>query len=165
MANIDLERMLDKVKSSQWALADIDWEAPGAELISAEQWPKLRDFMIDLVWIEHVGARGFAAMAKGAPNETLRQLYTYFCAEEQRHANAEMALMKRWGMLEGDKLPEPNNNIRLAVAWMQSNADDMPYHVMGTVIPALEVALDGALCQFLLDSVDDPVCHEVFARI
>ena len=165
MATIDLEKMLDKVKASQWALADIDWEAPGAELITEEQWPKLRDFMIDLVWIEHVGARGFAAMAKGAPNETLRQLYTYFYAEEQRHANAEMALMKRWGMLEGDKLPEPNNNIRLAVAWMQSNADDMPYHVMGTVIPALEVALDGALCQFLLDSVDDPVCHEVFAKI
>lgn len=165
MAMIDLEKMLEKVKASQWALADIDWDAPGAELITEEQWPKLRDFMIDLVWIEHVGARGFAAMAKGAPNETLRQLYTYFYAEEQRHANAEMALMKRWGMLEGDRLPEPNNNIRLAVAWMQSNADDMPYHVMGTVIPALEVALDGALCQFLLDTVDDPVCHEAFAKI
>ncbi|WP_111658172.1 ferritin-like domain-containing protein [Isoalcanivorax indicus] len=165
MAMIDLEKMLDKVRGSQWALVDIDWDAPGAELITAEQWPKLRDFMIDLVWIEHVGARGFAAMAKGAPNETLRQLYTFFYAEEQRHANAEMALMKRWGMLEGDTLPEPSNNIRLAVAWMQNYADDMPYHVMGTVIPALEVALDGALCQFLLDTVDDPVCHAAFDKI
>lgn len=61
--------------------------------------------------------------------------------------------------------PQPSNNIRLAVAWMQYYADDMPYHVMGTVIPALGVALDGALCQFLLDTLDDPVCHAVFDRI
>lgn len=165
MATIDLDRMLEKVKASQWALADIDWDAPGAERITEEQWPSLRDFMIDLVWIEHVGARGFAAMAKNAPMETLRQMYTYFYAEEQRHANAEMALMKRWGMLEGDSLPEPNNNIRLVVDWMERYADDLPYRVLGTVIPALEVALDGALCQFLLDTVDDPICHEAFAKI
>ncbi|KZY36686.1 hypothetical protein A3730_28530, partial [Alcanivorax sp. HI0044] len=43
------------------------WEAPGAELITEEQWPRLRDFMADLVWIEHIGGRGFAAMAKSAP--------------------------------------------------------------------------------------------------
>lgn len=165
MAMIDLEKMLEKVKASQWALADIDWEAPGAERITDDQWADLRDFMIDLVWIEHVGARGFAAMAKSAPNDTLRQMYTYFYAEEQRHANAEMALMKRWGMLEGDSLPEPNNNIRLVVDWMERNADDLPCHVLGTVIPALEVALDGALCTFLLDTVNDPVCHEAFAKI
>ena len=27
MASIDLEKMLAKIKNSQWALADIDWEA------------------------------------------------------------------------------------------------------------------------------------------
>lgn len=166
MATIDLDRMLEKVKSSQWALVDIDWDAPGAERITREQWPDLRDFMIDLVWIEHVGARGFAAMARNAPDETLRQLYTYFHAEEQRHANAEMALMKRWGMLDDEgNVPEPNNNIRLVVDWLERNADHLPYQALGTVIPALEVALDGALCNFLLETVDDPVCHEAFEKI
>lgn len=166
MATVDLEKMLEKIRSSQWALKDIDWEAPGADLITEEQWPKLRDFMADLVWIEHIGARGFAAMAKNAPDETLRQIYTYFYAEEQRHANAEMALMKRWGMLDEDgKIPEPNNNVRLVVDWMERYADDLPYRELGTVIPALEVALDGALCKFLLDTVSDPVCHEAFAKI
>ena len=29
----------------------------------------------------------------------------------------------------------------------------------------LEVALDGALCTFLLDTVDDPVCHQAFELI
>mgnify|MGYP003639942814 CR=1 FL=1 len=31
---MDLNWMLGKMKSSQWALADIDWDAPGAELVT-----------------------------------------------------------------------------------------------------------------------------------
>ncbi|MCW2497428.1 hypothetical protein [Jatrophihabitans sp.] len=162
---LDLDAMLVKISERQWALADIDWEAPGAEQISAEQWPGLKAFMADLVWIENVGARGFAAMARMAPTETLADIYRYFHAEEQRHANAELALMKRWGMLDGDDLPEPNVNIRMAIEWLDRYADDMPLSVLGTVIPMLEVALDGALLKFLLDEVHDPVCHQVFEKI
>ena len=135
MASIDLEKMLAKVKASQWALADIDWDAPGADRITAEQWPKLKAFMADLMWIEHVGARGFAAMAKKAPNDTLKEIYTYFHAEEQRHANAEMALMKRWGMLDGDNIPEPNKNLKLVIQWLDRYSDDMPLEVLGSGIP------------------------------
>ncbi len=123
-----LEIMLAKIKASQWALADFDWDAPGRETVteSPELYAKLKPFMADLMWIEHVGARGFAAMAKKAPTETLAEIYRYFHAEEQRHANAEMALMKRWAMLDGDELPEPNINIRLVVDWLDTYADDQP---------------------------------------
>lgn len=165
MALIDLEKMLEKVRTTQWALNDFDWESPGAEKITMQQRASLKAFMADLMWIEHVGARGFAALAKKAPNDTLRELYHYFHAEEQRHANAEMALMKRWGMLDGDILPEPNINIRLTIEWLDRYADELPMNALGSVIPMLEVALDGALCKFLLETVDDPLCHEVFARI
>ncbi|HEX5678615.1 MAG TPA: ferritin-like domain-containing protein [Alcanivorax sp.] len=165
MASIDLDKMLAKIKASQWALADIDWDAPGADKITAEQWPKLKAFMADLMWIEHVGARGFAAMAKKAPDDTLKEIYTYFHAEEQRHANAEMALMKRWGMLDGENIPEPNKNLKLVIQWLDRYSDDMPLEVLGSVIPMLEIALDGALCTFLLETVDDPVCHQAFAKI
>ncbi|NED64062.1 ferritin-like domain-containing protein, partial [Streptomyces sp. SID10244] len=61
---IVLEDMLQTIKDRQWALGDVDWEAPGADLITDEQKPKLKAFMADLVWIENVGARGFAALAK-----------------------------------------------------------------------------------------------------
>jgi hypothetical protein len=162
---IDMDVMLDKIKDRQWALADIDWEAPGAETISDEFRPKLKAFMADLCWIENIGARGFAAMAKKAPTPTLAEIYRYFHAEEQRHANAELALMKRWGMIDGDEMPEPNVNIRLAIEWLDKYSDDMSLSILGTVIPMLEVALDGALLKFLLDEVEDPVCHQVFEKI
>ncbi|BBY17407.1 ferritin-like domain-containing protein [Mycolicibacterium litorale] len=162
---IDMDAMLAKIKDRQWALADIDWDAPGAETISDEFRPKLKAFMADLCWIENIGARGFAALAKKAPTPTIAEIYRYFHAEEQRHANAELALMKRWGMLDGNEMPEPNVNIRLAMDWLDRYADDMPLSVLGTVIPMLEVALDGALLKFLLEEVDDPVCHQVFEKI
>jgi rubrerythrin len=162
---IDMDVMLAKIKDRQWALADIDWEAPGAELISDEQRPQLKAFMADLCWIENIGARGFAALAKKAPTPTIAEIYRYFHAEEQRHANAELALMKRWGMLDAGEMPEPNVNIRLAMQWLDTFADGMSLAVLGTVIPMLEVALDGALLKFLLEEVHDPVCHQVFEKI
>ncbi|BDB41655.1 MULTISPECIES: ferritin-like domain-containing protein [Mycobacterium] len=162
---IEMEAMLAKIKDRQWALADIDWDAPGAETIRPEFRPKLKAFMADLCWIENIGARGFAALAKKAPNPTIAEIYRYFHAEEQRHANAELALMKRWGMLEDGEVPKPNVNIRLAIEWLDAYSDDMPLSVLGTVIPMLEVALDGALLKFLLDTVEDPVCHQVFEKI
>lgn len=167
MAMIDLDKMLAKIKGSQWVLGDIDWEAPGAELVTQnkELYPKLKAFMADLMWIEHVGARGFAALAKKAPNDTLKEIYTYFHAEEQRHANAEMALMQRWGMLDGDEMPEPNVNLRMAIEWLDRYGDEMPLNALASVIPMLEIALDGALCTFLLETVDDPVCHQAFEKI
>ncbi|AFM15929.1 hypothetical protein Mycch_1121 [Mycolicibacterium chubuense NBB4] len=162
---IDMDVMLAKIKDRQWALADIDWDASGAETITDEQRPKLKAFMADLCWIENIGARGFAALAKKAPTPTIAEIYRYFHAEEQRHANAELALMKRWGMLDDGEMPEPNVNIRLAMDWLDRYADGMSLSILGTVIPMLEVALDGALLKFLLEEVHDPVCHQVFEKI
>ena len=152
--------MLAKIKDRQWALADIDWDAPGAETITDEMRPKLKAFMADLCWIENVGARGFAAMAKKAPTPTIAEIYRYFHAEEQRHANAELALMKRWGMLDDGEMPEPNVNIRLAIDWLDTYADDMSLSILGTVIPMLEVALDGALLKVSQMHLDGEITRE-----
>lgn len=162
---IDLDHMLDRIKDRQWALADFDWDAPGAEEITDEQRPSLATFMVDLVWIEQVGARAFAALSRQADDPVLAEIYRWFQAEEQRHANAELALMRRWDMLEGTDVTRPNNNIRLVIGWLDRFADDLPAGVLASVIPLLEVALDGALLKFLLDTVHDPLCHAVFDKI
>lgn len=161
----DFDAMLATVEAKQWSLADIDWDAPGAETMSERTRARLRPFMADLVWIEHIGARGFAALAKKAPTPTIRELYRYFHAEEQKHANAELALMRRWGMLEDGRIPEPNINVKLAIKVLDSYGDDLPLLGLAALIPLLEVALDGALVKFLTDEVEDPLCHEVFRHI
>jgi rubrerythrin len=161
----DFEAMLQAVTDGQWSLADINWDASGADTIREEQRSQLKAFMADWVWIEHIGARGFAALARKAPTETIKQLYRYFHAEEQKHANAELALMKRWGMLTDGETPEPNIQVRMAIWMLDHYSDDMPLSALASLIPMLECALDGALVKFLLDEVRDPVCHEVFRHI
>ncbi|MGH3467302.1 MAG: ferritin-like domain-containing protein [Thermocrispum sp.] len=162
----DFAAMLQTIKDKQWSLADIDWDAPGADTMTDELRAKMRPFMADLVWIEHVGARGFASLAKKAPTPEVREIYRYFHAEEQKHANAELALMKRWGMLEeSGAMPEPNINVKLAIKVLDDFGDSLPLTGLATLIPLLECALDGALVKFLLEEVHDPVCHEVFRHI
>jgi hypothetical protein len=162
----DFDAMLQTIKDKQWSLADIDWDAPGAETMTDELRAKMQPFMADLVWIEHVGARGFASLATKAPTETIQEIYRYFHAEEQKHANAELALMKRWGMLDDDgSVPEPNINVKMAIKVLDDYGDTLPLTGLATLIPLLECALDGALVKFLLDEIDDPICHEVFRHI
>ena len=162
----DFDEMLQTIKDKQWSLADIDWDAPGAETMTDELRAKMKPFMADLVWIEHVGARGFASLATKAPTPTITEIYRYFHAEEQKHANAELALMKRWGMLDDDgSVPEPNINVKMAIKTLDDFGDTLPLSGLATLIPLLECALDGALVKFLLDEVSDPVCHQVFKHI
>jgi hypothetical protein len=163
--SFDFDQMLQTVKDKQWSLADVDWDAPGAEEMTDALRARMRPFMADLVWIEHVGARGFASLATKAPTPTIAEIYRYFHAEEQKHANAELALMKRWGMLEDGTMPEPNINIKMAIKVLDEFGDSLPLSGLATLIPLLECALDGALVKFLLDEVPDPVCHEVFRHI
>ncbi len=159
------DSMLQTIKDKQWSLADVDWDAPGAETMSEETRAVLTPFMADLVWIEHIGARGFAALAAKAPTPTIREIYQHFHAEEQKHANAELALMRRWGMLEDGRVPEPSTQVKLAIKVLDSWGDDLPLRGLAALIPLLEVALDGALVKFLTDAVEDPLCHEVFRLI
>jgi hypothetical protein len=162
----DFDEMLQTIKDKQWSLADIDWDAPGAETMTPALRAKMRPFMADLVWIEHVGARGFASLATKAPTPTIAEIYRYFHAEEQKHANAELALMKRWGMLDDDgTMPEPNINVKMAIKVLDTYGDSLPLSGLAALIPLLECALDGALVKFLLDEVEDPVCHQVFKHI
>lgn len=165
MTTLDLEKTLEKIKSRQWMLQDIDWDAPGAELVTEDQKPKLKIFMADLMWIEHLGARAFAGMAENAPNDTLREIYKYFHAEEQKHANAELALMRRWGLLDGDEVPLPKAQIAYALDMVDKTADRMPFEYHATSIPMLEVALDGALLKFLTDEIKDPLLHVVLNKV
>jgi hypothetical protein len=163
--SLDLPAMLDRVVARQWHLDQIEWDAPGADRITDEQRPKLKSFMADLVWIEHVGARGFQALQKQAEDPTLKEIYGWFHLEEQRHARAEMELMRRWDMLGPGEIPRANTSLRFVMDWLERYADDQPMVMLGTIIPLLEVALDGALLKFLLDEVHDPLCHAVFDRI
>lgn len=69
--------------------------------------------------------------------------------------------MQRWGMAEKGEIPVANTNTRLVIAWLDKYTQTTDFATLTSVIAMLEVALDGALVEFLLDEVEDSLCHRV----
>jgi hypothetical protein len=161
--DLDLDTMLAKCGRLQWSVDDIDWTAPGAEVVDDAMRTRLVGFMSDLHWIEAIAARVFAAMSKQAA-PPLQGIFASFSLDEQRHADAELALMRRWGIV-GRGAPALNTNARNLLAAVERGGDRVHPCVYAAIIPFTELVLDGALVKHLDAQVPDPVSNEVFRKI
>jgi hypothetical protein len=162
---VDLARLRDKCTVLQWSVDDFDWQAPGAERVSDAQAVSLGPFMADLYWIERVAATVFGAMARRETDPIRRAIFESFAADEQRHADAELALMVRWGIMGRRQKPRPNPSVAKLLRTLERDAHRIHPSVFSAVIPMTELVLDGALVKYLMRSVDDPLCHRVFEKI
>jgi hypothetical protein len=162
---MDLERLRHKCHALQWSLDDLDWDAPGREAVSPEQAERLRGFMNDLYWIEYIASVVFAAMARQTRDPVERDIFETFARDEQRHADAELALMARWGLVDMGAPLSPNRNAHNLLRTLERAADRVHPSVYSAIIPMTELVLDGALVKHLTEVVADPVCHHVFDRI
>jgi hypothetical protein len=162
---IDIEKMHRNCYRLQWSADQIDWDSPGKDKVSAAQAESLEPFVADLYWIETVAAVVFAAMEKQTDDPTLKSIFASFAVDEERHAEAELGLMVRWGMVAQGMKPEPNLNVKLLLGTLQGHAGKIHPSVYAAIIPLTELVLDGALVKYLLEAVTDPLCHEVFAKI
>jgi hypothetical protein len=163
--DLDLDAMLAKCGRLQWSTKDIDWDAPGKEAVGPEQAQALAAFMGDLYWIESTAAIVFSAMAGSTKKPQLRGIFESFAVDEQRHADAELLLMRRWGIVPKNEVPAPNPNTRNLINSLERVAHRVHPAVYSAIIPFTELVLDGALVKHLDVTVKDPLCAEVFRRI
>lgn len=164
-AGLDPRRLLDKCQRLQWSVGDFEWDAPGAERVSDQQAAALAPFMADLYWIESIAAVVFDAMASREHDPVRRDIFASFAADEQRHADAELELMMRWGIVGRRQRPNPNASVAKLYAVLERHAAQIHPSVFSAIIPMTELVLDGALVKHLTRTVDDPLCRVVFERI
>lgn len=162
---LDLGRLLEKCQRLQWSTDDVDWDAPGADRVSPAQAHDLASFMADLYWIESIAAVVFDAMAQREDDPTRRAIFESFRADEARHAEAERRLMVRWGILGRHERPVPNPNVRRLISTLERSATKVHPSVFSAIVPMTELVLDGALVKYLVNAVDDPICHRAFEGI
>lgn len=162
--DLDLDTMLAKCGRLQWSTDDIPWDAPGAEVVDDAMRARLVGFMSDLHWIEAIAARVFTFMAKQTESP-LGGIFASFARDEQRHADAELLLMKRWGLVPKGGLPALNINAKNLMAAIERGGDRVHPSVYAAIIPFTELVLDGALVKHLDAEVPDPVSNEVFRKI
>jgi hypothetical protein len=162
---IDTDAMLAKCERLQWKVGEIEWDAPGSEAVSPDERDALRGFMIDLYWIESIAAIAFDAMKDNTEDAKLRGIFSTFAADEQRHADAELMLMRRWRIARKNEIPAPNPNARNLLCALERSAGRVHPAIFSAIIPFTELVLDGALVKHLDVTIEDPVCTEVFKKI
>jgi hypothetical protein len=162
---LDTKAMLDKCDRLQWSIGDIAWDAPGSEAVSEEDRLSLTGIMGDLYWIESVAAVVFGAMRDATAEPELRGIFASFALDEQRHADAELMLMRRWTIVGRNEIPSPNVNVKNLLAGLEQRAHRVHPAVYSAIIPFTELVLDGALVRHFDKMVQDPIASEVFRRI
>lgn len=156
--------MLEKCERLQWSVDDIEWDAPGCQVTDSDR-RSLSAFMADLYWIESIAAIVFRAMSESASDPNMSAIFASFATDEQRHADAELLLMRRWGMVAKREVPAPNPNARNLIRGLERTAHRVHPAVFSAVIPFTELVLDGALVKHLDVKIKDPICAEVFKRV
>lgn len=162
---IEPDAMLEKCRRLQWSVDDIDWEAPGADAVGADQRLALGGFMADLYWIESIAAPVFGFMRDATAEPALAAIFDSFAGDEQRHADAELLLMRRWGIAGRREIPAPNPSVRNLMRALERIGHRVHPAVYSAIIPYTELVLDGALVKHLDVTVLDPICREVFRRV
>jgi hypothetical protein len=162
---LDTQAMLEKCDRLQWSIDDIVWDAPGADTVGQDDRRALAGIMGDLYWIESVAAMVFGAMRDGTTDPELAAIFASFAKDEQRHADAELMLMRRWNMVGPSELPPSNASVGSLLDGLERGARFVHPAVFSAIIPFTELVLDGALVRHFEGMVHDPVASEVFHRI
>jgi hypothetical protein len=157
--------MLEKCERLQWSVGDFDWDSPGADRVSEAQGQALSGFMTDLYWIESIAAIVFESMASGTKDPVLSSIFASFAKDEQRHADAELELMRRWKIVRKNEIPSPNVNAKNLLRAMDQAAGRVHPAIYSAIIPFTELVLDGALVKHLDDQIEDPLSAHVFRKI
>lgn len=161
---LDLGRMRQMCIAGQWRLDDVDIDGPGLERFPQAQRPAVCGFVEELVWVEQAGLTLFRNLAAVADDQNLKVIFESCAADEERHAQAQAALLRRWGGLSG-AMPRRGLRPHLMISAMEKLGPRIDPTVYATIITLVEVVLDGALVKTVTESVDDPVSKRLYALI
>jgi len=160
---LDIKKMRAASEAGQWSLDKFDWDAPGRP--DREEAVRYQGFLSDVVWIELVAEPVFQAMTRQVEDADLAAVYDLFGRDERRHAEAEMALMRRWRLLKAGEMPMAERNVMRMYEALAKHSHALHPSVLSGMTPLLELLLDGALVRFLYGQVTDPVFRDVFDHI
>jgi hypothetical protein len=164
--DLDLDRVLANTRAGQWSVDDFDWSRPleGADHLGRRERREAGLALAFTAGLERQAARVFGLCATYADDPRAREIYRLFARDEDRHAAAELALARRYGVTWDDQ--------PITVRWMfRTLAGNFEpptrgvHELSAASILLFELALDSILIPALKQRVADPLQAEVFRRI
>lgn len=155
--------MLTRCREGQWRLEDVDWSRPPKPL-SAEVEREVVQYFTDMAQIERLAGALFAEQRRRSKDPTLREIFTTFVIDEERHARAAERLAAHFDTRKlAAYRPSPS-----LVAFRPRFLDALRHvsaEVANAYIVGGELLLDIALLRSIDDFLGDETCHDVMKLI
>jgi hypothetical protein len=160
---LDLDRMIDKCVRGQWRIDDLDWTATPRAL-SREQEIAVVQYFTDMAGIERLAGALFAEQRERVRDVRLKEIFTTFVADEERHAQVAERLAAFYDVHRYRRY-EMNPHLRRFRPHFLAAIRHVSAEIANAYITAGEILLDVALLRSLDDYVDDEMSHRAMELI
>ena len=169
MKKTDVKNILKIAKQSTWSVEDFNWDEPLSKDLDEKSKKLLGTAFLYISGIERLGASAFRIHSKNVNDENAAELFELFAQDEERHAEAELAMAKRLGY-EWKDLPW---SARRMFKLLQKDLESLPEKEIGrwihnvncSSIMFFEFGLDSVVLPILKDMTSDNLQKKVWAKI
>lgn len=166
---MNLQNILDSTIRQKWSVADFDWNTPVEMNASQKQQKNLGKVLLFIAGVERAGAEFFRIHADHVNDPVASKLFNVFAEDEERHADAEIAMAKRLGV-EWHELPWITrfafNYINKDIEKLRKGKYGPGIHRIGcTMILFFELGLDGIVMPTLRKGMEEPLHDQVWKKI
>lgn len=169
MKKANVRNILEISRKSKWSLEDFNWDHPLSDDLDDKTKKDLGTAFLYISGIERLGAAAFRIHARNVDNKDAAKLFEIFAEDEERHADAELAMAKRLG-LQWKDLPW---SARRMFKLLQKDIESLPdkeigrwlHNVNCSSIMFFEFGLDAIVLPILKEMTNDELQNQVWEKI
>lgn len=160
---LNLDRMRDMCRREQWRVEDLDWTLPPRRFDPPIERAVVQYFT-DMAGIESLAAELFRVQRDLTDDPILREIFTTFVEDEQRHARVARRLAAHYDVRRLQPYRLNPSLVAFRPHFLEVLRHVSP-DIANTYITCGELLLDIALLRSLDDFVADPMCAQAMQRI
>lgn len=160
---MNLTAMLDKCRSQQWRIRDLDWSAEPRAL-SRDDEIAIVQYFTDMAGIERLAGALFAEQRRRVRDPVLREIFGTFIVDEERHAQVAERLARHYDV-HGYQHYELNEHLQRFQPHFVAMIRHVSAEIANAYITTGEMLLDIALLRSLDDFVNDEMSSQAMKLI
>jgi len=169
MKKANVRNILEISNKSKWSVDDFNWDQPLSDDLDDKTKKVLGIAFLYISGIERLGAAAFRIHARNVDSKDAAKLFEIFAEDEERHADAELAMAKRLGVQWKD-LPW---SARRMFKLLQKDIESLPdkeigrwlHNVNCSSIMFFEFGLDAIVLPILKEMTNDKLQNQVWEKI
>ena len=155
--------MLHKCRRDQWHIDDLDWELTPPALPRDKEIAVVQYFT-DMAGIERLAGALFAEQRRFVTDPLLKEIFTTFIGDEERHAQVAQRLADFYNVHEYRRYEQNRHLVAFRPVFLDTIRLVAP-EIANAYITSGELLLDIALLRSLDDYVDDEMSHQAMRLI